>query len=360
MFKQLFIAQLKEFTRDTGGLFWTLAFPVLFTIVFGMVFSGGVGSNFRVKLGIVTPDSTPITEQITEQLTNQKNFTVHTANQKSELNDLQSGNRDAVLVFPALTYQDFTQQNQQQIELYYDTSQVQTKEIITLIMENIFFQIENKIRNQKQILQVNEQAVQARQLDSFDYILPGILALSLMQLGLFGSLDFLKLREKEIIRGLGVTPLPRKILLSSEILLRLLISLVQTLIIISLAYLLFDFTVVGSLIKVLGIVILGAATFISLGYMLISFVDTLKAGQGIVQIVQFPMMFLSGIFFSINMMPDYIQPLVNVLPLTYLGDALRHVMSGTPLRYSMTTNLLVLTGWLIGSFLLAAKFWKWE
>jgi ABC-2 type transport system permease protein len=360
MFRQLFIAQVKEFIRDTGGLFWTLAFPVLFTVIFGIVFSGSGASSLNITLGVTAPNPTPVTEQITARFNEQQNFNIHTGNQEEELKALQGGKRDAVLVLPALSYQNFIEQQQQQIELYYDDSQTQIKEIITLLMENIFSKIENHLRNQEQILTINSQAIQARQLSNFDYILPGILALSLMQLGLFGSLDFLKLREKKIIRGLGVTPLQRKTLLTSEILLRLVISLVQTFIIILLAQLLFDFTVVGSLIKILGIVLLGAATFISLGYMLISFVSTLKAGQGIVQIVQFPMMFLSGIFFPLEMMPEYIRPLVNILPLTYLGDLLRHTMAGTALAYSMTTNLIVLGGWLLGSFLLAIKFWKWE
>ncbi|MFW6264728.1 MAG: ABC transporter permease, partial [Bacillota bacterium] len=70
-----------------------------------------------------------------------------------------------------------------------------------------------------------------------DYIMPGILAMALMQLGIFGSLQLLNLREKKIIRGLNVTPLSKRSLLSSEIVLRLLCGLVQASVIISIAIL---------------------------------------------------------------------------------------------------------------------------
>ncbi len=101
-------------------------------------------------------------------------------------------------------------------------------------------------------------------------------------------------------------------------------------------------------------------TFISLGFMLINFARTPESGQGIIQVVQFPMMFLSGIFFPIEFMPDYIKPVVKAIPLTYLGDALRQVMVGAVPEHSMQTNLLVLSSWLIVTFLVAVKFWRWE
>ena len=184
--------------------------------------------------------------------------------------------------------------------------------------------------------------------------------MSLMQLGLFGGLQFLSLREKGIIRGLGVTPLPRSVLLSSEILLRLIMALVQTFIIIFIGKIVFDVQIVGNLLQVAGIVILGALTFISFGYMLISFANSEESGQGLFQVVQFPMMFLSGIFFPINIMPDYIKPVVKAIPLTYLGDALRQTMVGASAEYAMQTNILVLLGWLLATMLISVKLWRWE
>lgn len=193
-----------------------------------------------------------------------------------------------------------------------------------------------------------------------DYIMPGILAMALMQLGIFGSLQLLNLREKKIIRGLNVTPLSKRSLLSSEIVLRLLCGLVQASVIISIAILVFDISLVGRLYQIFFLVLLGAATFVSMGYMLICFVSSMEGGNGLVQVVQFPMMFLSGIFVPIDILPDFVQPLVRIIPLTYLGDALRQVMVGVPGEFPLLLNILSLLAFLIITSILCLKFWKWE
>jgi ABC-2 type transport system permease protein len=195
---------------------------------------------------------------------------------------------------------------------------------------------------------------------SFDYILPGILAMALMQLGLFGALQFLSLRERKIIRGLSLTPLSRSSILSSEILLRILVGFVQTVIIIILGVTVFDFSLDGNIFKIFLVVFLGALTFVSLGYMLICFVKTMEAGNGLAQVVQLPMIFLSGVFFPVDMMPSFMQPVVKIIPLTYLADLLRQVMIGIPGQFSLTQNLLVLSLWLVATFIITVKFWRWE
>jgi ABC-2 type transport system permease protein len=94
--------------------------------------------------------------------------------------------------------------------------------------------------------------------------------------------------------------------------------------------------------------------------MLITFANSMESGRGIVQVVQFPMLFLSGVFFPIEFVPDYIRPIVKFLPLTYLGNALREVMVGIPSQVSMRTNIVVLIVWSLVTVIITVKFWKWE
>ena len=74
--------------------------------------------------------------------------------------------------------------------------------------------------------------------------------------------------------------------------------------------------------------VLGAVSFLALGYVLASFTKTEEAANGMTQVVQFPMMFLSGVFFPIEAMPQFLQSIARLIPLTYLADALRQVMVG--------------------------------
>ncbi|AZR72268.1 hypothetical protein BBF96_01950 [Anoxybacter fermentans] len=358
IFKEMFIASFKDLVRDRSALFWFFAFPIIFTFIFGIVFSNEGEMTF--KIGIVTKSNNPMVQKMVEGISSIPTFNVNTGSQEEELAALKKGQRNIVLVMPDIDYNDIFTGKGFDVLLYYDASKKTTNQILISAIGQVFTGIESKITGRSKLFNLKPQPIQAKKLTDFDYVLPGILAMGLMQLGLFGSLKFLSLREQKIIRGLGVTPLPRSVILGSEFCLRLLMSLVQTFLIIFIGQSVFGVTIVSNLFKLTGIIILGALTFISLGYMLISFTKTIESGRGIIQVVQFPMMFLSGIFFPISFMPDYIKPIVKAIPLTYLGDALRQVMVGVSGVYSLKTDLLVLFSWLVVTVVLAIKFWKWE
>ncbi|MFW6035630.1 MAG: ABC transporter permease [Halanaerobiales bacterium] len=358
MFKEMFIANVKEYIRDKTALFWFIIFPLIFIFIFGWVFTGTQEQTFNV--GIIAESENIMSEKMVEGFKSVESFNVSVEEEDTELKALKKGNRNIVVEIPDFDYQAVMQGESVDIPVYYDAGKQQTNQMLLSIVRQMFNEAERQMTGRQKIFTLAAEPFQSEGLTDFDYILPGILSMALMQLGLFGSLEFLSLREKKIVRGLGVTPLSRCTLLSSEILLRLILALVQTVLILSIGVIVFDVTIVGSLFQLLGIVILGSITFVSLGYLLISFVNSAEGGQGLIQVVQFPMMFLSGVFFPHELMPDFIQPIVRILPLTYLGDALRAVTTGAVSGYSILTNVLVLSGWLIVTFILAMFFWKWE
>ena len=118
---------------------------------------------------------------------------------------------------------------------------------------------------------------------------------------------------------------------------RLLIALVQTVLIVGIG-------IVAvrrddrrqPVLVVAAFVVLGAMTFLAIGYVIASYARTEESANALTSVVQFPLMFLSGIFFPIAFMPDWLQPVAALMPLTYLGDALRQTMVGgaayAPLR----------------------------
>jgi ABC-2 type transport system permease protein len=107
-------------------------------------------------------------------------------------------------------------------------------------------------------------------------------------------------------------------------------------------------------------VLLGTLAFVTLGYLAVSRARTVEGAMPIVQILQFPMLFLGGIFFPVEFMPDFMRPIVTAIPVTYLGDALRQVMvDATPL-HSLTTDVAVLAAWFAGCLLLATRLFHWE
>ena len=106
--------------------------------------------------------------------------------------------------------------------------------------------------------------------------------------------------------------------------------------------------------------VLGALTFVSLGYLIAALSKTEESVFGITSVLNFPMMFLSGIFFPLEIMPDWIRPVVQAIPLTYLVDALRQTMVGAPPVHALGLDALVLGIWLAVAAVLSVRLFRWE
>lgn len=359
IFGNLFVATLKDLVRDKMSIFWFLMFPILFIVLFGLIFSGG-SEGIHVNLGVIVEEDNAASRMFVENLIQVPSFTIYQGTREGELAALEKGERSLVLVLPAEMATIGQDASGITIPVYYDAAKQTTNHILLSVIRDIFDESERHILQRPRLFTIDAQPVQTEPLKDIDFILPGILGMALMQLGLFGSLRLVSLREKKILKSLGATPLPRTHLILSEVTVRLLMAVVQTILIILIGQLAFGVTVVGSWWKVLGVVLLGAATFVSIGYMLVSFAKTEESGMGIIQVVQFPMMFLSGIFFPLNALPSFLRPVVKAIPLSYLGDLLRNIMTGIPSEFGMTTSILVLGIWLVVSLAAAIRLWRWE
>jgi ABC-2 type transport system permease protein len=358
-FLALLQSDLRQFTRDRTALFFTFAFPMLFMIVFGLVYSGNTGLKYDV--GLVDADKSTVSAQITGVLGQVSIFKLDPVdNLDAELAKLKKGDIRAVIVIPAGTNAYVTSGKTANLTVYYDPSQSTSSTIILTALRQIANQINQQMTNQPALIQVNQQSVQVHNLRDIDYLIPGILAMSILFLGLFGSLTMVERREKKVLKRFGATPVSRTTVVASQVVYRLILAVVQAVIILVVATTVFKVQITGNLFALFGMVLLGAMAFISIGYFAVARAKTVESAMPIIQLVQFPMLFLSGIFFPVDIMPAFMRPIINALPLTYLGDAFRQIMvSGTPL-YPMWLDVTVLGIWLVVCVGLAVRLFRWE
>jgi ABC-2 type transport system permease protein len=204
------------------------------------------------------------------------------------------------------------------------------------------------------------QAIQTNNLSFISYLVPSILGMSLMQVGIFAAIPLVADRQKLILKRLQATPLRRWQLVGSNVLMRLLIAVVQTIIIVGVGATFYGVEIAGSWLGISALIILGSVTFIALGYVIASFAATEDAANAMTSAVQFPLMFLSGTFFPIAAMPDALKTVARLLPLTYLNDALRQVMvDGTPFA-PLWFCVAFLGVWLVGCLVVAGRWFKWQ
>ena len=358
----LTIANVKSYVRDRGALFWTIAFPVLFVVLFGSIFSGGP-TTFNV--GWVDQDQSPAATHLRAGFAEVSLLNLKDASQDDALAQMRDGKLDAVIVVPAGLGAAMTSGGSGaagspfQLILYTDPSKQSSSGTIQQVVGQVVGGINQQLSGKPPTIAVQPQTLQTQNLTNAAYFVPSILAMALMQLGVFAAIPLVGQREKQILKRLAATPLARSTLVGSNVFTRLLIAIVQTLIIVGIGAVLFGVSVLQPL-AVAALVVLGAVTFVSIGYVIASYARTEDSANTLASVVQFPLMFLSGIFFPIAFMPQWLQPVAALLPLTYLGDALRQTMVGGAAYAPLYIDVLVLAGWLVVTFLISARYFRWQ
>lgn len=361
--RSVFIAHYKQFIRDRTALFFSFIFPIMFILIFGWAFRNPGVQNFDV--GLVdqgSPQSAILIEKSLGQviIKGEKTFKVTTGDLDAQLKKLRDGDLDAVIIIPKDLDSAALLKQPVALQVYYDPSQTAQQQILIPILNEVVNEIDRGIQGTVTLISIDPKPVQSHDLRYIDYLVPGILGMTLMFTGIFGSLTIIQQREAHIIKRLGCTPLRRSTLVFGELFFRMLIVIMTAALIILVGWLAFDVKMIGNWGSLCGIIILGTLVFTSLGYLIAAFVKTVESADPILNFITFPMMFLSGTFFEVKNMPGFIEPVVKAMPLTYLNDALRQIMvDGSPL-HSMTTDIAVMVGWVVVCLGVTIRFFRWD
>jgi ABC-2 type transport system permease protein len=354
----LTVANIKSFTRDRAALFWTLAFPLIFIFLFGAIFSGG---NADRTIGFGDLDGTPASAQLKAAFAGVPNVKLVDGSEDELTAKMRDGEVSAVIIVPqgyaASVVGGGTPAN---LTVYTDPSQSTADGATKQLVGFVLSQVNQAASGRPPAVAPDFRSVQTNDLTFISYLVPSILGMSLMQLGVFAAVPLVADREKLIFKRLHATPLRRWQLVGSNVIMRLIIAVLQTVIIVSIGSVVFGVQVSGNWLLIAALVLLGSLTFIALGYVIGSFAKTEESANGMTSVVQFPLMFLSGTFFPIDAMPDALRTVARAMPLTYLGDGLRQVMvDGTPFT-PLLVCFAVLAGWLVVCFGIAFRFFRWQ
>jgi ABC-2 type transport system permease protein len=356
----LTMANIRSYLRDRGALFWTLAFPLIFVVLFGAIFSGG---NDSITVAWVDQDGTPASAQLREAFAAAPNVKLVDSDLDQAQTAMKDSTNSGIIVVPkgyALVAAQASADPTRQIAItyYIDPTQQATAGSMTSYVNGVLAQV--NLGGRPVAIVSQPQTIQTERLNAVSYLVPSILGMALMQTGIFASVALVADRQKLILKRLAATPLKRWQLIGSNVILRLIIGMVQFVLIVGVGILAFGIEIVGSLPAMIGLAILGSLAFTSLGYVIATLARTEDAANGMTSAVQFPMMFLSGTFFPIALMPDALQTVAKFLPLTYLSAALRQVMVGGAAYAPLSVCVAVLVGWTVVCFGFAARRFQWQ
>jgi ABC-2 type transport system permease protein len=384
-FFSMVAANMKMTVRNKQALFFLFVFPLLFMGLFGIVLGGGQGS---ATIAVVVQDKTPAVNRIADALDSLKkgsSFKVKILAKKDAIQELKSSKLDAVIVLRDGSMKNRLQGNSQPgikakddwnskaqkpqkdvsasiatAEVYYDPASMQSQ-MMQGTVASIISKIERSMVDVPPRISLKTTSVQAKHSSYIDFLLPGILAMSLMNSGLYGiSASTVARREKGVLRRLKLTPMPLAQFIGAGIVNQLIVSFMQSAILIMVGYFAFGVRINGSFLLTGLLVLVGSVCFITLGFTIASFAKTVDAANAIGNVIGMPMMFLGGVFFSVDNAPSWIQPLIKVMPLKYLADALRSVMINGSSLISVQNSILILLAVTAVLFAVSVKFFKWE
>jgi ABC-2 type transport system permease protein len=358
-FFQMVVASLKRTYREKVALFWMFLFPVLLMLLLGAIF--GQTGNTTINLGVVDRDHSVVTEGIVTGIKEVKAFNVRQGTEDEQLKRLSDGRNNAVLVLEEGFFDSLKQGEPGKVTIYVDKSSPTVGEVADGAVRQVISEIARRIANSPDVIDVTARSITSSELGYIDFMVPGILALTLMQAGLLGlALDFVANREKGIFRRIKVSPLPLSRFLGSEILAALMLALVQAGLLLAVGWIAFRVHIKGNPFYILFLVVLGSLTFLAMGFLISSLAHTLKTAQMASNAVAFPMMFLAGLFFPLALLPAFLAVIAKCLPLYYLGDALRQVMVRGESLAAVWLDIVVLVAVGLACFAISVKMFRWE
>lgn len=348
---------LRRSARERTALFFTMLLPIFFMVIFGLIFGG---NGITVKIGIADEDHTALSATFIKALKDQPEIQITEGSKSDLLDQLNHDQQAIVAVLPkgfstAITTATAPAAT---ITLYQQQSAQTTSAIAQSVIGQFAagFSSHTAPRVGVATHQVSGQTVRV-----LDWMLPSMIAYIVLQAGInFVAIGLVDLRERKVLRRFLVTPLRPIQILAGEILGRAVLVILQIIILIFVGLIAFGVHINGSWLVASTAMLIGTATFVSIGFLLTSFAKTSEAARGMSAAIAFPMMFLSGVFFPLNEMPTGMQTVVHILPLTYLSDALHQVLNNAAGFSAIVGDLSVLSVWTVVAFTIASLRFRWE
>lgn len=340
---QLTMARIREFYREPAAVFWVYCFPLLIAVALGIAFR----EKPIQRISVDAREDAGSPEAVTflrEKLKPDERFTVHGQTGNEWMERLRSGKTDLVVVpRPEGGYELWDEPNRAESVLARHA------------VESMLY------RPATNATVLEERHVEETGNRYIDFLLPGLLGMNLMGGGLFGvGFVLADMRVRKLLKRFLATPMKRRDFLISVMLSRVIFTVPEVLVLLLFGWLVFDVKNQGNLLSLVFLIVLGAFCFGGLGLLVASRAKTIETVSGLMNLVMLPMYVVSGVFFSSERFPEMVQPIIKMLPLTAMNDALRGVMLKGKSLDQLGWELGVLAVWGLLSFAIALKIFRWR
>ncbi|RPJ59335.1 MAG: ABC transporter permease [Acidobacteria bacterium] len=337
---QLVVCNLKGFLREPEAVFWTYGFPLLMVVGLGIAFSSSSASS--VQFDVVQG---PAAEKVVAAVANNPGFKAKVNPQDVAMARLRT-TRTLVVVAPS---------EDGGYQYYFDPSNPES-----MAAQSAVDDVLQRSAGRKDAFTSKQVRVEAPGSRYVDFLVPGLIGMNIMGGGMWGvGFVLVDMRIKKLLKRLLATPLRRPHFLLTVVGTRLVFFIPEAFFLLLSAYLIFKVPIRGSIFAIAAVAFVGSLSFSGLGLLSASRAQRIETISGIMNVAMLPMWLCSGIFFSSERFPDFMQPVIQALPLTQLNNALRAVILEGSSLFSQALPIGILLAWAVVCFALALKWFRW-
>ena len=356
-YRHLLWARILELKREPEVVFWIFIFPLLL--------AAGLGVAFRNKpadiTSVVVIDGPHAQKTVAMLESSSRANSIHggsnkNASQNTEIRAIVLDRDAALKAFHFGKYDLAVEANNDgSYTYYYDPARPESvlsrAEIDSVLQSSA---------GRKDAVTTSSRTSSEPGSRYIDFLIPGLLGMNLMNSGMWGvGFALVEMRQRKLLKRFVATPMRRGDFLLALMSSRLILMVVEVGLLLSFGVLAFHMRVQGSVWSVIVIGSIAAVAFGGLGLLTACRAQKIESVSGLINLVMMPMWIFSGVFFSYQKFPAVAQPLIKLLPLTALNDALRATITEGASLSSQSGRLLVLAVWGGVSFILALRWFRW-
>lgn len=328
-------ARFREFYRDTASWSWNVIMPILFVVVFALIFSSEQSDVYKVAV----IDRAQAPQSLETFLATRHIKFIDVEDREDAVRKVQRHQMDMLLIAdqsPGYWVNEFSANG-------YLLEKLLRESLLTgdVVMQR--------------------EVVSGQDISYADWVLPGILAMNMMFSCLWGvGWVVVRYRKNGMLRRMQATPLTPMEFLTAQVIARLIIIVAVTLFVFLCVGLLIGFTVHGSYLALFLIYFSGAACLTSMGLLVATRIKSEELADGLLNLVSWPMMILSGVWFSMEGTHPFAQTLSLVFPLTHLVDGARQVMIDGADLIAVMPQIGLLMGLTLLFLGVSARLFRWS
>ena len=350
---KLFFANLKMLSRNKQLLFWSLAFPLIFTAIFGLFFGKDITAGNVI---LINESKSELATTLEKTFTDTDLFKVRKETDVEVAKKLLKKNQASSIVVVPATFGDATPEASKTVAVLYDPASQQAGSIVISFVDKVLTGVNYQLQNAVPIYGVTGEKTTTGSFSYFSFVLIGLIGMALMNSNVQSlAINMARYREDKILKRITTTPLPTWQFILAEVASHLVLDILQVGLVITIGVYVFGGSVGGHVALLFALSLFGAVLFQLIGFVIASATKSASAAEGMSTAITVPMMFLSGVFFPIDQLPKWLFSVVQYLPLSPLLRMMREGALENLSPWSTPQNFIIVLAWIVAALLFAIR-----